>query len=295
MNYSFFFFYIFSFLCYFSFLLSLKLSHKSVTLFSYPFNSYNSYNSFNSNSSNFTLFIAAPISFQSTDTYFSYGLVMSNSWNMFIEWINYNKNGININNQKYYLSLTYIEDYSNQIYVKELCQDFINNKNILYLFGPYSSSLNSACSSVTESNNMFIFSGGSSDTAIFRNSNYLFGTLPGGVRYVSAVFELLDDLGAQTVAVFRDSNYPSCDDAAISGAEIITNVTVYDIYDLDVNSPLYKEQLLAILLQLKLNGVETVYGCSYSTMCIEVKIIFISFKFIINFISFKFIFNSFHH
>lgn len=242
-------------------LYSLKLSHKSIIIQSYSKN--NSY---------LTLSLGASISFQLTDNYFSYGIFMSNSWNMFIEWINYEKGGILINNQKYFLQLNYIEDYSNSIYVKEICQDFINSNNTLFLFGPYSSSLNSACASVTEPNKMFIFSGGSSDTTLFRNSDYLFGTLPGGIRYISATFELLDQLGAQTIAILRDSNYPSCDDSTISGAKLTSNITVFNVYDLNVNSPLYKEELLLILAQLKSNGIETIYGCSYSTMCLEVHI-----------------------
>ena len=283
---------LFLFSFYLSSYFSLKFSHKSTTISSYPL-------------LNSTIHIAAPISYEKDDIFFSYGIVMSNSWSMFIEWINYQHHGIVINNTQYFFSLTYIEDYSNQLYVKQLCNDFIKYNSIfLFIFGPYSSSLNKACSSITEENSKFLFTGGTSDTLIFRDSNYLYGTLPGSVRYVrfvdlisfwrisflyyfiinywlfyfiSAVFELLDELGAKTIAILRDSNYPSCDDTAISGAEIITNITVFEVYDLNINSPLYKEELSAILAKLKLNNIETIYGCSYSTMCLEVQSIYTSY------------------
>jgi hypothetical protein len=85
-----------------------------------------------------------------------------------------------------------------------------------------------------------------------------------------ASFNLLDNLGASTVAVLRDSNYPSCDDETLLGADTATNVTVVSIHDLNVSSPTYDADLLEILSDLKLGGVETIYGCSYTTLCLRV-------------------------
>jgi hypothetical protein len=85
-----------------------------------------------------------------------------------------------------------------------------------------------------------------------------------------ASFELLDGLGATTVSVLRDSNYVACDDFTINEAEKITNDTVFSRHDLNMSSPTYDADLLEILSDLKLGGVETIYGCSYTTLCLRV-------------------------
>jgi hypothetical protein len=90
-----------------------------------------------------------------------------------------------------------------------------------------------------------------------------------------ASFDLLDDFGATTVSVLRDSNYPSCDDETIFAADTATNVIVFSVHDLNVSSPTYDEDLLNILIDLKLNGVETIYGCSYTILCLRVNLFFL--------------------
>jgi branched-chain amino acid transport system substrate-binding protein len=152
----------------------LKSSHKTVTLSSIPKVKFNG-----------TIYIGAPISVQLGDAFFSYGAAMANSWNMFVEWVNYEKGGVRIGENTYSLSLTYLEDFSDAAYVSELCQLLVDEGNLMAMFGPYSSKLNGACVAITEPNEMLLLTGGSSDSNIFRNKDYFFGTLPAGLQYVT--------------------------------------------------------------------------------------------------------------
>lgn len=152
---------------------ALLNSHKGVTLSSFPEKNFNG-----------TIRIAAPISVWYKDTYFSYGISMANSWNMFVDWVNYDKGGVRIGDKTYSLSLLYVEDFSNDVYVSQLCELMVEQGDLMAMFGPYSSKLTSSCSKITDSNKMLFLAGGTSDSTIFWNTSYFFGTLPAAVQYV---------------------------------------------------------------------------------------------------------------
>jgi branched-chain amino acid transport system substrate-binding protein len=126
--------------------------------------------------------IGAPISFQIGDDFFSYGVTISNAWNMFSEWVN-DRGGINLNGKRYSVSIHYVEDYSNKTLVAEICDFLTNTSDMDFMFGPYSSSLTSVCKDITDARNILLLSGGSTDTDMYRNSELLFGTLPGDFEY----------------------------------------------------------------------------------------------------------------
>lgn len=56
----------------------------------------------------------------------------------------------------------------------------------------------------------------------------------------------------------------------IAEADAVTDVLVYSIHDLNISSPSYADDLLEILNFLKAHNVETIYGCSYTALCLEV-------------------------
>ena len=126
--------------------------------------------------------IGSPISFQIGDEFFSYGVTISNAWNMFAEWVN-DRGGIKVNGKNYSVSIHYVEDYSNKTLVAEICDSLTNSNAMDFMFGPYSSGLTAACQDVTDMRNILLMSGGSSDSDLYRNSELLFGTLPGDLEY----------------------------------------------------------------------------------------------------------------
>jgi branched-chain amino acid transport system substrate-binding protein len=110
---------------------------------------------------------------------------MANSWNMFVDWVNYDKGGVRIGDKTYSLSLLYVEDFSNDVYVSQLCELMVEQGDLTAMFGPYSSKLTSSCSKLTDPQQLLFLAGGAADTKIFRNSDYAFGTLPAGSQYVT--------------------------------------------------------------------------------------------------------------
>jgi ABC-type branched-subunit amino acid transport system substrate-binding protein len=154
----------------------LRKVHRAITISSLPRNEFNG-----------TIRIGAPISTQLDDSFFSYGTSMANSWSMFVDWINYEKGGVKIGENIYSLSLIYVEDFSNDAYVSELCQLLVDQGDLTAMFAPYSSKFTSTCSKITEPNKMLFVAGGAADTKIYRNSEYAFGTLPAGSQYVTYV------------------------------------------------------------------------------------------------------------
>jgi ABC-type branched-subunit amino acid transport system substrate-binding protein len=161
----------------FSLLLStveaLLNSHIGFALSSFPQKNFNG-----------TINIAAPISVSLGDTYFSYGNSMANSWKMFVNWVNYDKGGVKIGDNSYSLSLLYVEDFSNDGYVSQLCELMVAQGDLTAMFGPYSSKLTSACSKMTDPQQILFLAGGAADTKIYRDADYSFGTLPSGSQYV---------------------------------------------------------------------------------------------------------------
>ena len=136
---------------------ALLNSHKGVTLSSFPEKNFNG-----------TIRIAAPISVWYKDSlFFSYGISMANSWNMFVDWVNYDKGGVRIGDKTYSLSLLYVEDFSNDVYVSQLCERMVEQGDLTAMFGPYSSKLTSSCSKITDSNKMLFLAGGTSDSNNF--------------------------------------------------------------------------------------------------------------------------------
>lgn len=126
--------------------------------------------------------IGAPISFQLDDKFFSYGTTMSNSWNMFVEWVN-QRGGVQLNGLSYSVSIQYVEDFSKAEYVAEICDYLTNMTKMDFMFGPYSSSLTETCKNLTDARDTLLLSGGASTSELFSNSELLFGTLPGDYEY----------------------------------------------------------------------------------------------------------------
>ena len=148
------------------------VSQKSITAGSYGASDFNG-----------TIKIGAPISFQLGDAYFTYGNTIANSWNMFVEWV-LDRGGIDLNGLRYAVSIHYIEDFSDEDHVLDIC-DYLTNPahQVDFMFGPYSSGLTESCRMTTEQRGVLLMTGGTSVTEIFLGTELMFGTLPGDYQY----------------------------------------------------------------------------------------------------------------
>eukprot|EP00602_Paraphysomonas_sp_CaronLab_P005348 CAMPEP_0185017998 /NCGR_PEP_ID=MMETSP1103-20130426/842_1 /TAXON_ID=36769 /ORGANISM="Paraphysomonas bandaiensis, Strain Caron Lab Isolate" /LENGTH=1593 /DNA_ID=CAMNT_0027547641 /DNA_START=63 /DNA_END=4844 /DNA_ORIENTATION=- len=236
-----------------------QVSHKSAVLDSVPYGLYNG-----------SIKVSAPVSYQLGDEFFGYGMAMTNAWSMLVEWVNYDRGGIHLNGLNYSLKIQYVEDFSDPSHVSQLCQSFAAEEEVQFIFGPFSSSLTSACVNATEDKEKIILSGGSSDTDMYREYELLYGTLPGDASYMSTAFCALKNFGAESVAVIRDTEYTSCmNSTALLNADDC-GINISGVYDVDPQSPFYEQNVTAILEELKSQGIQSIYGCSYGPLCIEI-------------------------
>ena len=113
----------------------------------------------------------------------------------------------------------------------------------------------------------------SANEMVYAGKNYTFGTLPPSLLYVQAAFRCLSRFNASRVAVLRDINDPMCLNDTVSAVSEQSSVELYGYYTLDQTAPDYEDQILAILSDLKANGVESVIGCSYRDLCIYVSVL----------------------
>jgi hypothetical protein len=192
---------------------------------------------------------------------------MFNGLKMFIDWINYERGGLTINGTYYFIELITIEDYSSAELVLDITQLLIMEYDIDFIFGPYSTPLTSACASITEQYNISLFSSGAPLPNVFQDTSYVYGLLPAAVTYSEGAFHAFHSFGAKTIAVITDDDVTVCNNESSIYYAQLYNLTLSGFYSLNKSQENYNETIRGILLDLKENNVETVFGCSFSTLC----------------------------
>lgn len=212
--------------------------------------------------------IGTSVSLLATDEHGFGGNQMRNSWDMFINWVNREKNGVVINGTRYYFSVEYIEDYSQEEYVTEAYQKMID-KNDFY-FAPYSSKLTSSAVLVTDPRQQLLISSYSVETSIYAGRNTTFGMLTPAELVERVPYRVFSQLGAKNITCIRDITYPGCVNSTFSyelastyGIELLGHYTV-------TPGTMYSTQIRAIIKELQRTKSETVYLCTYLSLCIEV-------------------------
>lgn len=221
--------------------------------------------------------IGAPISFYSNDTYYSQGTNILNGWKLWAEWTNYESGGINAANDNYLVELLYIEDFSNSEYVKDATAYALSSHHSDYIFAPFSTSLNDACLSLTEPANVTVFSAGTSVQLLYHTSKHLIGLLPAAYKYTETAFKTLSEMGAKSIAVITDSNFPLCANESSLHYASEYNVSLYGHFTADTASANYSVVVSQILSDLKSNKVDAVLGCSFESLCRVVSLFVIVF------------------
>lgn len=220
--------------------------------------------------SNNTIIIGVPISYYYKDNYYYQSIQMLNGWKIFLEFINYEKKGILINNQTYFIEFIYIEDYSSINYVQEITDYLIHQYHVNYLFGPYSTPLTIASASISDPNNITLISSGAPLPGVFEQTNYAYGLLPAASTYSEGAFRAFHTLGAKNISVISDTDVSVCNNISSSLYASKYNLTLFKHYDVNITSSNYNQTIKSILQELKDNKVETVFGCSFSTLCEKV-------------------------
>jgi hypothetical protein len=83
---------------------------------------------------------------------------------------------------------------------------------------------------------------------------------------------MLSNFAAPRVAFLRDTTEQICFEKEVRRvSELHPDVELYGYYELTPGAPGYDEDVRAILQDLKAQGVESVVGCSYLDLCIQVS------------------------
>ncbi|MFB6081187.1 MAG: amino acid ABC transporter substrate-binding protein [Halanaeroarchaeum sp.] len=114
------------------------------------------------------------------------------SYKMTIQDVN-DQGGLDIDGTTYEFDLKTYDDQSDPSKSRQLFQKLIEEDDVQYLLGPYSSGVTLAAQPVVQQHKLPMVEGGGSSTDIFSDSNeYVFGTLATAPHYADGVLSLAD-------------------------------------------------------------------------------------------------------
>ncbi len=126
------------------------------------------------------------------------------------------------------------------------------------------------------------------------NSFGVFHTMLDGKKYAKSAFDLFNYHGARSIGIivdiaFVDQAVNICGkNGTLETAKLYPNITVFGYFELppfNLNGGAdYIDSLTAILTAFKSNGVETVLGCSYQQLCVQVLLYISNLRLIIDLI-----------
>ena len=138
-------------------------------------------------------------------------------YDTWVRWVNEEYGGIEIRGARYRAEIVYYDDESDADTAANLVQRLIDEDEVDFLLGPYSSSLTTGTSAIAEANNVLMVEGnGTSDTMFERGFKNLFLVATIASDYTKSGIEALASQGARTAVVaYEDTSFPT---AVASGA-----------------------------------------------------------------------------
>lgn len=219
---------------------------------------------------NKTIVIGSPISNYEKDIFYVEGTQMVNGWKLFVDWINTEKGGLKVGNQTIMVKLIYIEDFSNTTFVTKAAKYLITELKIDFMLAPYSTKLTKASSTIAKEANILQMAPSAASTELFLDNPYMFGTLPPSAEYTHVAFKSLSELGARSIGIIVDMGHPLCNRTEAYQFSKVYNLEILSFQEISLDAS-YTSSLLNILQDFKDRHVETVLGCSYTQMCLEVS------------------------
>jgi ABC-type branched-subunit amino acid transport system substrate-binding protein len=215
--------------------------------------------------------MAAAASMSSTDLYFHYGKEMTSGYDLFTNWVNLGRGGIDLWGQKYTVVFDYIEDFSNKSSVNSIFKSMLSEYDIFH--APYSSSLTRPAVDITDPAGKLMIASAASTTSIFVGRRAAFATISSNNEYLESSMGAFKVNGATTVAVIKDIGYGGCGDTYEDSVNTAKkhNLTLHGYFLLDSTSSNYSGLVLEVAIDLKANNIETVVGCSYTKLCADVS------------------------
>jgi ABC-type branched-subunit amino acid transport system substrate-binding protein len=227
------------------------------------------FQSVSSNANRSTIRIGAPISYSPHDIHFTKGIQMSNSWDMFVDWVNIERGGVRLNGTNVSMSIQIVEDYSSVDDVKGVTHYLLEEEKVDFMFAPYSSTLTNVSATITENDDFLLFSAVGHPRG--SNVNHTVYTIPTDTKRMRSTFYSFVSFGAKNISVISENDHDNCQYENTVKAALAEGINLYSHHTLDNKSPTYLQDITNILLDLKENNVAVVIGCSLSSLCTHVS------------------------
>jgi branched-subunit amino acid ABC-type transport system permease component/ABC-type branched-subunit amino acid transport system substrate-binding protein len=132
-------------------------------------------------------------------------------YDTWVKWVNEEYGGIEIAGQRYRAEIIYYDDESDADTAANLVQKLIDDDQVDFLLGPYSSGLTTGASAIAEANNVIMVEGnGTSDTMFERGFRNLFLVATIASDYTKSGIAMLADRGARTAVIaYEDTSFPT--------------------------------------------------------------------------------------
>ena len=153
-----------------------------------------------------------------TGRYEEEGRLTREGYLLWEEWVNEEYGGVKVGDDRYEVELVLYDDKSEPGTTAMLVERLIDEDEVDFLLGPYSSTLTRAAIEVAEERDYVLVEGsGSSETLFEQSYRNLFAVLTPAVSYTESALRALADKGARSVAIaYVDTLFPA---SVAKGAE----------------------------------------------------------------------------
>jgi branched-chain amino acid transport system substrate-binding protein len=141
-----------------------------------------------------------------TGRYAREGTEMLNGYNLWLDWVNNEAGGINVEGVCHRADLFYFDDRSGEIQVEMFTEQLIDEDQVDFLLGPYSSNLTMVASDIADAKGVLMVQGNAADEVLFsRGYEMFFGVLTPASMYSRSAIEQAYEVGARTAVIGYES------------------------------------------------------------------------------------------
>ncbi len=132
-------------------------------------------------------------------------------YGIWLDWVNNEYGGIKVGDDRYQVELIMYDDEGDADTAALLVEKLINEDNVDFLLGPYSSGLTMSTSAIAERYGVLMVEGnGASETIFERGFKNIFAVLTPAGNYTQTAIKALADKGAKTMVIaYEDTAFPT--------------------------------------------------------------------------------------
>ena len=155
------------------------------------------------------IYLGAAVS--ETGKYSREGKDTRQGYGLWLDWVNNEYGGIQINGERYRVELIMYDDEGDPDTAARLVEKLINEDQVDFLLGPYSSSLTQSTSAIAEKYGKIMIEGNGAAEPLFeRGFQNLFAVLTPAGNYTRSALQLLAEQGAKSVVIaYEDTAFPT--------------------------------------------------------------------------------------